>query len=296
MSKRPAAIKPSMPEDGDAPLRPPPRSSSLETSTSTPPASSVKNTPTIPEVAPSRTRQSEERKAKKKGILEVDPGANVKARAKAELRLASGSVEEDEGSGGLVNKNRPPARQRFPHTMNKAPYQEPSEYTSRDDMQGAFAVNPINGGDGDSMVMDNLIDPRDSAPTAGKQDVVVAAEVASQRDLELQAEASRLRQQIREMQQDNQDVVVVAVPAEDGKSVRPVDEAKQARKILGILTTFCLLVGSIVIGVIFLTPPPPPVPVSDLPCVSESEVFPLGLCMGDCDGDVSVLWMVHFCC
>ena len=45
---------------------------------------------------------------------------------------------------------------------------------------------------------------------------------------------------------------------------------------------------------VFLLPPPtePLELVSDLPCVSESLVFPLGLCVGDCDNDVRGFYIV----
>lgn len=329
MSNKPPIRKPAaMAEDGDAPLEAPQRPNSPFAAA---PNTSAAPAPSLPSVAPSRERPDEDlqakldanenseasvkprpnadssatssapptslhqasttgasTRAKMDGTLETD--ASLKARAKPGLRLASGS---DMGDDRSPSNSHASAAQRFPHTLNKAPYEEQSVYTSRGDgnnhkhdEHGAFAVKPSNSARNTSMV-DNLMEPQES-DLRNNTDVLVAAELAStRRDSQLRAEADQLRQQLRDMQ-EGQDLVV-AVPAgdDDEKTVPPPDPAKQARAILGAIVALCLLVGAIVIGIIFLTPPGPPEPVSDLPCISESTIFPLGLCVGDCDVDVS---------
>ncbi|CAJ1960336.1 unnamed protein product [Cylindrotheca closterium] len=313
MGKKPA---PMSEDEGDVPLHPPLRSNSQDAaSSSSSPIMSTPNQPSVntpPTPQSSRTRRSQEARAKMEGM--PSPGGTMKARAKL------GDHEKETGAGVVASNKEECAPSRavtdnnpddFPHTLNKTPYPESSEYTSRDNIgenqqqhrqaqnndiigHGAFAIrNPSGNNDVNTSMVDNLMEPQESAPgsNGSVKGLLVAAEVAStNRDREIQEEAERLRQQIWEMQQQGeQQEVVVAVPADDEKSApeEVPDEAAQARRLLGKIVAFCLVVGAIAIAVIFLVPPSeePPKLVSDLPCVSESEVFPLGLCVGDCDND-----------
>ncbi|KAL3942014.1 MAG: hypothetical protein SGBAC_003726 [Bacillariaceae sp.] len=307
MAKKPAARRSTVHDDeGDASLQPPPRSNAEAASmpsTATQASTNLLSTPRAP-ATPPQIRRSHEDRAKMDRV--ASPGTAIKARAKAEMRSHG---DEEVGLTKDCAPSRAPAAaapaadpRYFSHTLNKRNHQEPNEYTSRENNNieednnyaighGAFAMNAS----GNSMV-DNLMEPpQESAPPPGSngsvKGLLVAAEVTSERDREIAAEAERLRRQIREMQEGRE--VVMAVPADDddddeeeNSAAEAVpDEAAQARSALGKVVAFCLLVGSVVIGVIFLTPPEPPEPVSDLPCVSESLVFPLDLCVGDCDND-----------
>ena len=196
-------------------------------------------------------------------------------------------------SGGLAISECAPSRaspgnaRNFPHTLNKTPYPESSEYTSRDNEHhiqednhhhhreeqddvvghGAFAIRNPSGNNNNNMtsMVDNLMEPQESAPgsNGSVKGLLVAAEVASvDRDTEIQEEAERLRQQIRRMQQQGQQEVVRAVASNDDddeeKSAPGVpDEAAKARNMMGKIVAVCLFFGAIRLAWFSCFHPPP---------------------------------------
>eukprot|EP00980_Cylindrotheca_fusiformis_P016105 scaffold4780_cov113-Cylindrotheca_fusiformis.AAC.4 len=129
-----------------------------------------------------------------------------------------------------------------------------------------------------------------SAITDQSSGVVVAAEVAPDRELEVEEaykkgalDRERALQEAEELRRNGGGVeVAVAVPDDDSSA-----NGKKRRTVICLVGLVVVIAAGLLIGFLVQGKDGPPSALSDLlPPLEESLQFPLSLCQGDCDSDV----------